>query len=55
MDLNQTVLLRARRLCEQERGVVKWPNIPEKYWAIALKENNIDLKGKDIPIKEEET
>ena len=49
VDLNQTVLLRAMRLCEQERGTVKWPNIPEKYWAIALKENNIDLKGKDIP------
>lgn len=55
VDLNQTVLLRAMRLCEQERGTVKWPNIPEKYWAIALKENNIDLKGKDIPKKEEET
>ncbi|SFB69748.1 metallophosphoesterase family protein [Butyrivibrio sp. YAB3001] len=49
VDLNQTVLLRAMRLCEQERGKVKWPNIPEKYWAIALKENYIDLYGKDIP------
>ena len=48
-DLNQTVLLRAMRLCEQERGTVKWPNIPEKYWAIALKENYIDLNGKEIP------
>ena len=53
IDLNQTVLLRAMRLCEQERGSVKWPNIPEKYWAIALKENRIDLHGKDIPVEEE--
>ena len=52
IDLNQTVLLRAMRLCEQERGSVKWPDIPEKYWAIALKENYIDLYGKDIPRKE---
>lgn len=54
VDLNQTVLLRAMRLCEQERGSVKWPNIPEKYWAIALKENRIDLYGKEIPVEEEE-
>ena len=53
VDLNQTVLLRAMRLCEQERGYARWPDIPEKYWAIALKENNIDLYGKDIPKKEE--
>jgi predicted phosphodiesterase len=53
VDLNQTVLLRAMRLCEQERGTVKWPNIPEKYWAIALKENYIDLHGKEIPHSEE--
>lgn len=53
VDLNQTVLLRAMRLCEQERGSVKWPNIPEKYWAIALKENNIDLSGKEIPVDED--
>ncbi|MBO6241171.1 MAG: metallophosphoesterase family protein [Butyrivibrio sp.] len=53
VDLNQTVLLRAMRLCEQEKGFVKWPDIPEKYWAIALKENYIDLNGKDIPHKEE--
>ncbi len=51
IDLNQTVLLRAMRLCEQERGTAKWPDIPEKYWAIALKENYIDLSGKDIPRK----
>ena len=42
------------RLCEQERGVVRWPDIPEKYWAIALKENYIDLHGKDIPKPEDE-
>ena len=54
VDLNQTVLLRAMRLCEQERGYARWPDIPEKYWAIALKENNIDLYGKDIPKKKEE-
>ena len=54
VDLNQTVLLRAMRLCEQERGYVKWPDIPEKYWAIALKENNIDLHGKEIPILKNE-
>ena len=53
VDLNQTVLLRAMRLCEQERGSVRWPNIPEKYWAIALKENNIDLSGKEIPVDED--
>ncbi len=54
VDLNQTVLLRAMRLCEQERGQVRWPNIPEKYWAIALKENNIDLYGNEIVKAEEE-
>lgn len=54
IDLNETVLLRAMRLCEEERGRVRWPDIPEKYWAIALKENYIDLSGKDIPRKEEE-
>ncbi|MCR5671467.1 MAG: metallophosphoesterase family protein [Butyrivibrio sp.] len=54
IDLNQTLLLRAMRLCEQERGVVRWPDIPEKYWAIALKENYIDLSGKDIPRKAED-
>lgn len=54
VDLNQTVLLRAMRLCEQERGYVKWPDISEKYWAIALKENNIDLHGKEIPILKKE-
>ncbi len=52
VNLNETVLLRAMRLCEQERGIVRWPNIPEKYWAIALKENYIDLYGKEIPHEE---
>ncbi|MBO4456818.1 MAG: metallophosphoesterase family protein [Butyrivibrio sp.] len=51
IDLNETILLRAMRLCEQERGAAKWPDIPEKYWAIALKENYIDLAGKEIPHK----
>ncbi len=54
IDLNQTVLLRAMRLCEQEKGFVKWPDIPEKYWAIALKENYIDLYGKEIPHNKED-
>ena len=53
VDLSETVLLRAMRLCEQERGAVKWPDIPEKYWAIALKENYIDLSGKEIPHKKD--
>lgn len=52
-DLNETVLLRAMRLCEEERGEARWPDIPEKYWAIALKENYIDLSGKEIPHKAE--
>lgn len=47
IDLNTTVLLRAMRLCEEEKGNVNWPDIPEKYWAIALKENKIDLYGRD--------
>ena len=52
-DLNEMVLLRAMRLCEEERGEARWPDIPEKYWAIALKENYIDLSGKEIPHKAE--
>lgn len=51
-DLSEAVLLRAMRLCEEDRGAACWPNIPEKYWAIALKENHIDLNGKEIPQKE---
>ncbi len=49
IDLNEKVLLRATQLCEQEMGFAKWPDIPERYWALALKECNIDLSGKDIP------
>ena len=52
VDLNQTILLRAMRLCEEDNGSVTWPDIPEKYWAIALRENNIDLQGRDIPKKD---
>lgn len=49
IDLNQTILMRATQLCEQERGEAHWPDIPERYWALALKENYIDMNGKDIP------
>ncbi len=49
IDLNQTVLLRAMRLCEEEMGTVVWPDIPEKYWARALRDNHIDLMGREIP------
>ena len=49
IDLNEKVLLRATQLCEQEMGFAKWPDIPERYWGLALKECNIDLSGKDIP------
>jgi hypothetical protein len=49
VDLNQTILMRATQLCEQERGEARWPDIPERYWALALKENYIDMHGKDIP------
>ncbi|MBE5842855.1 MAG: metallophosphoesterase family protein [Butyrivibrio sp.] len=49
VDLAEAVLLKAMRLCEEERGMALWPNIPEKYWAEALKEFYIDLSGKDIP------
>jgi predicted phosphodiesterase len=55
VDLSEAVLLQAMRLCESERGIVRWPNIPEQYWAQALKENYIDLSGKDIPRKKEES
>ncbi|WP_050008161.1 metallophosphoesterase family protein [Butyrivibrio sp. WCE2006] len=49
IDLSEAILLQAMRLCEAERGIVRWPVIPEKYWAEALKQNFIDLAGKDIP------
>ena len=52
VDLSEAVLLKAMRLCEEELGVVRWPAIPEKYWAEALKDYYIDLSGKDIPRKE---
>ncbi len=55
IDLSESILLQAMRLCESERGIVRWPNIPEQYWAQALKENYIDLSGKDIPRKKEES
>ncbi|WP_051226606.1 metallophosphoesterase family protein [Butyrivibrio sp. MC2013] len=51
LDLNEAVLLRATQLCEQERGEARWPDIPERYFALALKEYRIDLNGKDIPLK----
>ncbi|WP_026525243.1 metallophosphoesterase family protein [Butyrivibrio sp. MB2005] len=51
IDLSEAILLQAMRLCEEERGMVRWPDIPEKYWAEALKNNYIDLSGKDIPRK----
>ena len=53
VDLAEAVLLKAMRLCEEERGMALWPNIPEKYWAEALKEFYIDLSGKDIPRRKE--
>ncbi len=53
VDLAEAVLLKAMRLCEEDRGVAPWPNIPEQYWAAALKEFYIDLSGKDIPRKKD--
>ena len=50
VDLNETIQLIAMRLCEKETGTCVWPDIPEKYWAEALKMNGIDLTGR--PIKE---
>jgi predicted phosphodiesterase len=49
VDLSESILLQAMKLCEEDRGIVRWPNIPEMYWAEALKLNYIDLSGKDIP------
>ena len=49
VDLNEIVLLRAMQLCSADKGEAKWPDIPEIYWAFALRENNVDLNGKDIP------
>lgn len=50
IDLNETILLRAMQLCKEERGEAKWPDIPEIYWAFALRERRIDLNGRDIPV-----
>ena len=49
VDLSEAILLQAMKLCEEDRGIVRWPVIPEQYWAEALKLNYIDLSGKDIP------
>ncbi len=53
VDLSEAILLKAMRLCEEERGMALWPDIPEKYWAESLKEFYIDLNGKDIPRKKD--
>ena len=53
-DISQmTVLTKAMTLFEQNEGKADWRNIPEKYWAEALKEFYIDLSGKDIPRRKE--
>ncbi len=54
VDLNETVLLRAMSLCREDKGNAVWPDIPERYWAQALRENHIDLAGKDIPVSGKE-
>lgn len=33
-----TVLTRANQLCHEETGSWGWPNLPEKYWEMAVKE-----------------
>lgn len=33
-----TVLTRANQLCHVETGSWEWPNLPEKYWEMAVKE-----------------
>lgn len=53
-DLNETVKLRAMQLCREERGQAVWPDIPEEYWARALLEYRIDLKGREIQTKDGE-
>ena len=50
-DYSQTVLLRAMQMCSEETGEARWPDIPEQYFAYALRESNIDLSGKEIPQK----
>ncbi|MBR0092412.1 MAG: metallophosphoesterase family protein [Lachnospiraceae bacterium] len=49
VDLSEAVTLRAMQLCREERGKAEWPNIPEIYWAFALREMRIDLNGREIP------
>lgn len=53
IDLNETVLLRAMQLCREDRGTASWPDIPEIYWAFALRENKIDLMGNEMEEKKE--
>ena len=48
VDLSETVKLRAMQLCMEERGRAVWPDIPEVYWAIALRERRIDLYGREL-------
>ena len=33
-----TVLAKAMELCRNELGECNWPNVPEKYWDLAVKE-----------------
>ena len=53
IDLNETVMLRAMQLCREDRGTASWPDIPEIYWAFALRENKIDLMGNEMEEKKE--
>ena len=50
VDLSKNVLLRAMQLCKEDRGKAVWPDIPEIFWAFALRERRIDLNGKEIPV-----
>lgn len=38
MSSHATVLGRAMSLCRAETGVCNWPDIPEKYWGLAVRE-----------------
>ena len=49
IDIKEAVLLRAMQLCREERGEANWPDIPEIFWAFALRERRIDLFGRPIP------
>ena len=33
-----TVLAKAMELCRNELGECNWPNVPEKYWDLAVRE-----------------